>query len=302
MQRQLQISIDRQVHCNWEHTRESRTIGGKMKYFKVMNQAEYHHELQYKTGLNIDPIPFNPHGKCNPGGIYFCEAKHVFRFLDYAGTDGWIREVTIPDDAQIYHEVYKVKADRVILGKRMSVKRAKTFNLLLKAGADLHVQEDIALRWAAKYGYHEVVKTLLKAGADVHAEDNESLCFAAKYGHLEVVKTLLKAGADVHAWGDYALYWAAANGYLAVVETLLKAGADVHTWNDRALRWAADYGHIAVVKALLRAGANVHAWNNYALCSAAANGYLEVVKTLLKAGADVHADSFIDIQVIEGMT
>ena len=42
-----------------------------MKYYKITNEEETHNNLKYKTGLNVDPLPFNPEGDCIKGGIYF---------------------------------------------------------------------------------------------------------------------------------------------------------------------------------------------------------------------------------------
>jgi hypothetical protein len=74
-----------------------------------------HHGFTYKEGLNIDHIPFNPInpiGKCMEGGLYFCEAADLYRYLEY-GT--LIADVEIPPDAQVYREEHKLKADRIIL-------------------------------------------------------------------------------------------------------------------------------------------------------------------------------------------
>jgi len=59
--------------------------------------------------------------------------------------------------------------------------------LLLEAGADIHVWNDVPLRNASCYGHLEIVKLLLEYGADIHANDDS---------HLEVVKVLLEAGAN----------------------------------------------------------------------------------------------------------
>jgi hypothetical protein len=67
--------------------------------------------------LNIDPVPFNPTGDCEPGGIYFAR-EHILAFLNYGL---WLRKVTLPDDAQVYENPRKPrkwKADKVILGER----------------------------------------------------------------------------------------------------------------------------------------------------------------------------------------
>jgi hypothetical protein len=64
------------------------------------------------------------------------------------------------------------------------------------------------------------IKSLLNAGANVHAEDDAALREAAYYGNIAAVKLLLEAGADVHARNDAALRGAERNGHDAVVQLL----------------------------------------------------------------------------------
>lgn len=94
------------------------------------------------------------------------------------------------------------------------------------------------------------VKDALEAGADVHADDDYALRWASYKGNTEIVKFLLENSADVHAANDYALRWNSLYGRVEVVKLLLEAGADVHAKNDEALRWASKYGHVEVVELL----------------------------------------------------
>ena len=71
-----------------------------MKYYKILSESECHFDLQYQDGLNIDPVPWNPNGSCEPGGIYFA-SEDILAFL---GSGPWIREVIIPDDVPIYQD------------------------------------------------------------------------------------------------------------------------------------------------------------------------------------------------------
>ena len=57
----------------------------------------------------------------------------------------------------------------------------------------------------------EVVKYLVDNGADIHANDDCALRWAAEHGRLEVVKYLIDNGADIHARGDRALNFATKN-------------------------------------------------------------------------------------------
>ena len=192
-----------------------------MTFWKLLNKAENHHDLQFHTGRVDDPLPWNPHGDCEPGGIYFTDTKNIFNFL---GFGHWLRSVEIPEDAQFCENQgpppKKWKASSVILGERRNIWDVEVIRELLKAGADIHAREDWALRMAAHNGHLEVVQELLKAGADVHARQDLALRCAAGNGHLAVVQELLEAGADVHAEQDDALQLAAENGHHAVAKLL----------------------------------------------------------------------------------
>ena len=91
-------------------------------FVKLTNELENHNGYQFKTGLNIDPIPFNPCGTCQPGGIYFCLLEKIHIWLNYNGDPMiYCRLVTIPDDALVYVEENKFKADRMILSDRQKI-------------------------------------------------------------------------------------------------------------------------------------------------------------------------------------
>jgi len=217
-----------------------------MKYYKILNKDENHNGLQYKTGINIDPLPFNPSGNCRSGGIYFAR-EDILAFLSYGC---WIREVTLPDREEIYENPRnpkKFKAHSVILGERREI------NL-------------------------DVIKELVNEGANVHVDYDEALRWASLKGHLEVVKYLVSEGANVHVCNDWALRCAVYNGYFEIVQYLVSVGVNVHADNDDALRLASENGHLEIVKFLVNVGANVHADNDDALRLASENGHLEIVK------------------------
>jgi len=152
----------------------------------------------------------------------------------------------------------------------------------LDADANVHADNDYALKLASEYGRKKVVELLIKADANIHAENNEALRLSAINGHKKVVELLVKAGANVHADNDYALRWASEYGQEKVVELLIKADANIHAENNEALRWSASNGHKKVVELLLEAGANVHACNDYALQYAKKNNHIAIVRLLKK--------------------
>ena len=97
------------------------------KFYKMLHWNEVHYGMHYKTGLNVDIVPFKPFGACSPGGIYFSSCDNILNFLSQ-GT--WFREVTIPENARVYAEKGKWKADRIILGERCRVTADSVLGLI----------------------------------------------------------------------------------------------------------------------------------------------------------------------------
>jgi len=220
-----------------------------MNFYKILNEEETHHGLKYHDGLNVDPLPFNPSGDCEPGGIYFAR-EDILAFLNSDSV--WIRKVTVPEGEPIYENPgspKKWKAKRVILGPRRRID-LQVIKELVEEGADIHAGNDCALLWAALSGRLNILKYFSEKGVDIHAYNNCALRWAANNGHLKVVKFLVERGANIHAENDEALRWAANNGHLKVVKFLVERGANIHAENDEALRCAKEKGHPDVVKFL----------------------------------------------------
>lgn len=98
-----------------------------VRFYKLLNEEEEHFGFKYKTGLNVDTLPFNPNGKCEPGGLYFIpEFMLPATMYELHFRCGFkfekIREVIgVPEDANIKYEAnryyFKFKADKIILGE-----------------------------------------------------------------------------------------------------------------------------------------------------------------------------------------
>ena len=54
-------------------------------------------------------------------------------------------------------------------------------------------------------GYLYIVKFLVRNGADIHADDDYALKCSALDNHFKIAKFLVKNGANIHAQNDYAL-------------------------------------------------------------------------------------------------
>ncbi|MDD4083268.1 MAG: ankyrin repeat domain-containing protein [Sphaerochaetaceae bacterium] len=188
-----------------------------MDYYKILNKKECHFGLQYRFGLNIDPLEFNPSGDCSPGGIYFSR-EDILAFIHYGP---WIRKVTLPEDARVYENPSypkKWKADKVILGKKEKI-TAKVIKRLIDEGADPKICDSWPLRCAAEFGHLDIVKLLLPY-SDPKAKNSEALRYAAENGHLEIVKLLISVS-DPKMHDSCALRWAAENGHLDIVKLLI---------------------------------------------------------------------------------
>ena len=61
------------------------------------------------------------------------------------------------------------------------------------------------LIFAAEKGYLELVRAMVERGANIHVQDNYALRITAEEGHLAIVKYLVEQGANIHAQDDYAL-------------------------------------------------------------------------------------------------
>ena len=245
-----------------------------MNYYKILKESECHYNLQYKTGLNIDPLEFNPSGDCTSGGIYFSR-EDILAFIHYGP---WIRKVTLPEDAQIYENPKgskKWKANKVILGKREKI-TAEVIKRLINEGANPNIGDDYPLRWAIDNKYTEIAKILIPlSNPKIH--NSIALRSATFYNQIDIVKLLIPVS-DSKACNSYALRYAAEYGYTEIVKLLIPV-SNPKACNSYALRWAAKCGHTEIIKLLIPVS-NPNIYNN-ALQNAAKKEHIDIVKLLI---------------------
>ena len=152
---------------------------------------------------------------------------------------------------------------------------------------------------SSKYDYLDIVALLIKNGADIRAQNNLAVIYAAENGRLSIVELLIKLGADIRAQDNNAIIYAAENGHLSVVKLLIDSGADIHAQNNQALIFASRRGRFSVVKLLIDSGANIHAQNNQAIIDASRRDHLYVVELLIDSGADIHAQNNLALKCAE---
>src|SRR5579872_2707546 len=114
-----------------------------IRLIKLTNKKENHNGFQFKNGLNIDNIEFNPKEECLPGGIYFVtlEEAHKWIYYGYPKYNFMVnmRKVTIPDDARVYVEWKKFKADKIILGPKSNISKEIYLNFVKYKSMDLEI-------------------------------------------------------------------------------------------------------------------------------------------------------------------
>ncbi|KAL4785637.1 ankyrin repeat-containing domain protein [Aspergillus varians] len=188
----------------------------------------------------------------------------------------------------------------------------------------LEVRRENLLRYAASYGYTEIVKIFLHSRFNVNAFGLQSqrtvLMCAARNGHIDTVRLLLDHHADIHKCdrsGATALFWACLGGHSETAKLLLNKGAHINasnnkhpvSWTKKASPWvlqqffsthgtfpgcailtAAVYGGSGTtVQLLLDRGANKERENKdsqYLLHLAAHRKAENAIKALVQAGWD----------------
>ena len=90
----------------------------KHKLYKIIRADKTHHGFTYKIGLNIDTNMFYPHKECCGGGLYFADEHNIYKFIDYGI---YICEITIPNNAYVYIELCKYKANMINIVNMVSI-------------------------------------------------------------------------------------------------------------------------------------------------------------------------------------
>ena len=101
----------------------------------IVNEKFIHFSFEYKNGLNIDTLEFQPKSSCIGSGLYFTELNNLPKWFIMGN---YICKVIIPNDAYVYIEINKFKADKIILDldNKVSIRDFyawKNFNFCISA-------------------------------------------------------------------------------------------------------------------------------------------------------------------------
>jgi hypothetical protein len=173
---------------------------------KLTYYDEIHNKFQFKTGLNVDTKPFNPTGRCKPGGFYFTDLNNLPRWIFVNDWTKYYRYVDLPDDCRVYLESDNTfKADKFFLGEKDEIR-----NLPLWSDEDYCVNaasictkgyiphyymrnfsDKVQLELIKKSG--TFIDTLSKRDIKV-SEEVQSMAVENNYN---VIRYLLRGGAEV---------------------------------------------------------------------------------------------------------
>jgi hypothetical protein len=271
-----------------------------MKFYKITNKEENHFGFQYKDGLNIDTLPFNPSGDCEPGGIYFSRED----ILQFSHCGVWIREVTLPENEPIYvnpGSPKKWKSHRVILGPRRKI-TPKVIKKLIEEGANLSCTMISRIFLSGKSGKIKIIQTLpvpilLEFSKEIKSFIIES---AVVTGREKILKYLLSIGYTITDYNydtSNLITLAARNNKSKTLKYLVSLGYKPSKKHNEALTWATKNNNTKMVEYLISLGC---APNKETIHQAAINLNLKLVKYFVSLGCDPKESSKDVCEFLEG--
>lgn len=151
-----------------------------------------------------------------------------------------------------------------------------------------------ALWIMASCGCAKGVTVLIKCGADVHFENDVAFLMGVSGNNPKTVSKLLEFGAVIDS--DWVI-WCAARKQLELVSILLKHGADVHCRNDCALKESIVRKDSKMVALLLTYGANMYSnmyyWKNKSLFYELHTNFDEEMADVILQHYDINDDNCV---------
>lgn len=242
-----------------------------------LKDEDGHSGLDY-AGRYGHPELFKYLNELGGGSQSFEQERNAFKAMDGAIRNGHTEIVDYVVETYPNAEKWLFNDALWRASNSNQLEMAKKF---IERGADVHDQDEAALRTASTYGKTEIVKYLVELGADVRASNSEALIGASENGYLETVNFLIEKGADVQAQDNKALIRAARDGYADMVKSLLEHGADPHAKNGQAILWAARNGHNEVIDVFLEKGVDIFKQDDCPIADAIYNNHTSVAENII---------------------
>ena len=94
----------------------------KEDLYKILHSNMKHYGYRWRLGVNVDPLPWNPKGSCEPGGLYFTTFRNLGQYSQSPYDENLIGRITVDDDEPVWQEHQKWKAHRVTLSDVVAVR------------------------------------------------------------------------------------------------------------------------------------------------------------------------------------
>ncbi|GAB4224267.1 MAG: hypothetical protein Tsb005_21130 [Gammaproteobacteria bacterium] len=171
---------------------------------------------------------------------------------------------------------------------------------MVDAGYPIHhplANGSVALHYACKTGYLNLVEYFLEQGADPTSTEHDGYstlhhaCFTKNPLTIELLLLNGVAVNSVTRNGLTPLHLACRQGSLEVIDVLIKNGADLlrkDKYGESPLHEACKAGHLAVIQKLTENKHEIIKTEKYLLSAAAQSGNVELIAWLLEHGADLH--------------
>jgi hypothetical protein len=109
---------------------------------------------------------------------------------------------------------------------------------------------------ACKHGNILEVDRLIDSKADIHTQNEEALRTAVIYNNLKIMNRLIGCGANIRVNNDFCVGYAAISNYIDIVNRLIECGTNIHAYYENILCETADFGHREMTYILLDNGAD----------------------------------------------
>lgn len=119
--------------------------------------------------------------------------------------------------------------------------------------------KDLSLAFSSKENNYYMVQALLLGGANIHVCQDLPIRWASVIGCARVIPLLIEGGADLTSHNSEAIKWACNGGFLNIVDMFYRAGANIRVNHDIPLIWAIETGNLLMAIYLINRGANIHA-------------------------------------------
>lgn len=162
-----------------------------VRCFKITNYIERGTDVEFIDGKNTDRNKLETEHRCGKG-LHFSDSEHILGHCGELDEPFYIREVTLPEDEDVYvANCGDYRARSIIIGERKELFNIETIKWMKDNGINIHTRNDYFILSAVIRSDLEVVKYLVEEeGFDVHTYDDRALELANIYKKPDIANYL----------------------------------------------------------------------------------------------------------------